>query len=78
MADKGTIKKVNKKTSKAIEVKTLEQLLADLATAQDELHESRKSHAAGELVNPRVITVKKKEIARLKTAIVAQSRKENA
>ena len=78
MADKTTTKKVNKKATKTIEVKTLEQLLADLTTAQNDLHESRKSHAAGELVNPRVITLKKKEIARLKTAIVIESRKENA
>lgn len=74
MADK----KTTVKNAKAVEVKTLEQLLADLETAENDIHESRKSHAAGELVNPRAITHKRKEIARLKTAIVKESRKENA
>lgn len=64
MADKKTTKPVS-------EVKTLEQLRADLATKQQDLIEAKRSHAAGELVNPRVLTSTKKEIARLHTAIRA-------
>ena len=33
--------------------------------------ETKRSHRAGELVNPRAITLGRKEIARLKTAIRA-------
>ena len=64
MADKKT-------TKKAEEVKTIEQLRADLTTKQTALLEARRGHAAGELANPRVLTVTKKEIARLHTAIRA-------
>lgn len=62
MADKKT-------TKKATEVKTIEALRAELATKQADLLEARRGHAAGELANPRVITVTRKEIARLHTAI---------
>lgn len=69
----------DKKVKKAEEVKTVEQLRSDLEAKQTELLEARKSHAAGELVNPRVITHTRKEIARLKTAIRVDelSEKEN-
>ena len=70
MADKKTTTKA-KSTKKATEVKTLEQLRADLATKSDELLQARRGNAAGELTNPRVITVTRKEIARLKFAIHA-------
>jgi len=55
----------------AKEVKTLEQLKAELLTKSADLLEARKGHRAGELVNPRVITHTRKDIARLKTAIRA-------
>jgi len=61
----------DKKTKKAEEVKTLEQLRTDLAAKQTDLLEARRGHAAGELANPRVITATRKEIARLQTAIRA-------
>lgn len=64
MADKKT-------TKKAEEVKTIEQLRADLATKQSDLLEAKRGHAAGELANPRVLTATKKEIARIHTAIRA-------
>jgi ribosomal protein L29 len=64
MADK-------KITKKAEEVKTIDQLRTELATKQTDLLEARRGHALGELANPRVITVTKKEIARLHTAIRA-------
>ncbi len=64
-------KKTTKKVVKASEVKSLEDLKTDLAAKQNDLLESRKSHRAGELVNPRVLGSIRKEIARLHTAIRA-------
>ena len=61
----------DKKTTKQT-VPTLEELATQLATKQTDLHEAKRSHAAGELVNPRVITQTRKEIARLKTTIRQQ------
>ena len=62
----------SKKTIKKAEVvKSLEDLRKDLAAKQNDLLESRKSHRAGELVNPRVLGSIRKEIARLHTAIRA-------
>lgn len=62
-----------KKTTakKADEVKTVEQLREELASKRQDLLEAKRSHAAGELVNPRVLTATRKEIARLLTAIRA-------
>ena len=75
MAEKTT--KATKSTAKkATEVKSLEQLKAELLTKQADLLESRKSHRSGELVNPRAITHTRKDIARLKTAIRAEELKE--
>lgn len=59
----------DKKVKKAEEVKSIEQLRADLQVKQADMLAARKSHAAGELVNPRVLTTTRKEIARLNTAI---------
>ncbi|HEU4716150.1 MAG TPA: 50S ribosomal protein L29 [Candidatus Saccharimonadales bacterium] len=61
----------DKKTTKAEEVKTLEQLRTELAAKREDLLAARRGHAAGELANPRVLTSTKKEIARLLTAIRA-------
>jgi ribosomal protein L29 len=58
-------------TKTASEVKTLEQLKDELVAKQNDLLETKRSHAAGELVNPRVLTSTRKEIARLNTAIRA-------
>ena len=62
-----------KKTTakKAVEVKTVEQLREELAVKQQDMLEAKRSHAAGELVNPRVLTHTRKEIARINTAIRA-------
>lgn len=60
-----------KTTKKAVEVPTLDDLRAKLVTERADLLEAKRSHAAGELVNPRVITKTRKEIARLSTAIRA-------
>lgn len=61
---------------KADVVKTVDELRAELATKQQDLNDSRRSHKAGELVNPRVLGQIRKEIARLKTAIRAAELKE--
>jgi ribosomal protein L29 len=61
----------DKKVKKAEEVKSIEQLRTDLQAKQADMLAARKSHAAGELVNPRVLTTTRKEIARLNTAIRA-------
>ena len=67
MAEKTT----RKTAKKAEEVKTLDQLREELAAKQQDQLEAKRSHAAGELVNPRVLTHTRKEIARLHTAIRA-------
>lgn len=54
---------------KAVEVKTLAQLQEELVKLRAENDESRRSHVAGELVNPHVLTVQRKNIARTLTAI---------
>ena len=62
-----------KKTAKKADVvKTIDELRAELATKQQDLNDSRRSHKAGELVNPRVLGQIRKEIARLLTTIRAQ------
>ena len=58
-------------TKKATEVKSIDQLRTELATKQADQLAAKRSHAAGELVNPRVLTATRKEIARLHTAIRA-------
>jgi large subunit ribosomal protein L29 len=67
-ADKTTKKAAPKK---AAEVKTIDQLREELTTKKVDQINSKRSHAAGELVNPRVLTTTRKEIARLHTAIRA-------
>lgn len=66
-----TVKKTTKVTMKADEVKTIDQLRTDLATKTTDLLQARRGNAAGELTNPRIITVTRKEIARLNFAIHA-------
>ena len=66
-----------KKTAKKADVvKTIDELRAELATKQQDLNDSRRSHKAGELVNPRVLGQIRKEIARWHTAIHAAELKE--
>ena len=72
MAADTTKKAAQKMTPKKdAEVKTIDQLKEELTTKQTEQITNKRSHAAGELVNPRVLTVTRKEIARLHTAIRA-------
>lgn len=56
--------------------KSLAQLRADVAARRAELVEQRRSHKAGELVNPHALTTTRKQIARLETAITAAERAE--
>jgi len=64
-------KKVVKAVKEAVEVKTIDQLRLDLIALQTNLIESKRGHKLGELTNPRVITVTRKKIARVQTAIRA-------
>lgn len=64
-------KKSTKQVVKATEVKNLETLNKELEAKMQDLLMSRKSHRAGELVNPRILGTTRKEIARLHTAIRA-------
>ncbi len=56
-------------TKKASEVKSVEALQTELAAKQQDLYDAKRSHQAGELVNPRVLGTTRKEIARIHTAI---------
>ena len=71
-------KKITKKAAPKVakEVKDLKALEKDLAAKRADYIEAKKSHLAGELVNPRVITTTRKEIARLMTAISAVKKSE--
>ena len=73
MADKKTTKvvKSTKKAKNAVEVKTIDQLRAELVTKQTDMVAAKRGHKLGELTNPRILTVTRKEIARLHTAIRA-------
>ncbi|MFZ2125692.1 MAG: 50S ribosomal protein L29 [Candidatus Saccharimonadales bacterium] len=58
-------------TKDAPEVKTIDQLKQDLTAKKTSMIEAKRGHKLGELANPRFITVTRKEIARLHTAIRA-------
>ena len=64
-----------KNAKDATVVKSLEELKAELQSKRNDLLEARKSHAAGELVNPKVLGVYRKDIARLLTQINAKESK---
>ncbi len=70
MAETKTTKKAVA-SKKATEVKTIDQLHEELTAKKADQIAHKRSHAAGELVNPRILTVTRKEIARLHTAIRA-------
>ena len=66
-----TVKTTNKapKAKEAVEVKTLDQLREDVTKLREDQRESLRSHKMGELINPRVITMQRKSIARALTAL---------
>jgi len=58
-----------KKTTKAAVVKTVDDLKKELAEKRHDLLQAKRSHAAGELVNPKALRSLRKDIARLLTQI---------
>ena len=58
-----------KKTVKAAVAKTIDDLKKELAEKRNDLLQAKRSHAAGELVNPKALRSLRKEIARLLTQI---------
>lgn len=68
MADKASTKKAAPKKAETKELSLVEQIAAKRA----DLLAARKSLAAGELVNPRVIASYRKDVARLLTQRNAQ------
>ena len=58
-----------KKTVKAAVVKTIDDLKKELAEKRNDLLQAKRSHATGELVNPKALRSLRKEIARLLTQI---------
>lgn len=67
MAEKKTTKKPV--TKEAHEVKTVAQLQKEITTKRADLLTYRRSLAAGELVNPQVISQTRREVARLLTSL---------
>lgn len=58
-----------KKSVKTAVVKTIDDLKKELAEKRNDLLQAKRSHAAGELVNPKALRSLRKEIARLLTQI---------
>lgn len=59
-----------KKTAKKADVvSTVDELKKQLAAKRQDLLEAKRSHAAGELVNPKALASYRKDIARLLTQI---------
>ena len=58
-----------KKTAKTAVVKTVDDLKKELAEKRNDLLQAKRSHAAGELVNPKALRSLRKDIARLLTQI---------
>lgn len=58
-----------KKTAKAAVVKTIDDLKKELAEKRHDLLQAKRSHAAGELVNPKALRSLRKDIARLLTQL---------
>ena len=53
----------------ATEVKNLETLQQELAAKRADLLEAQRGHRAGELANPRILGVYRREIAKILTEI---------
>ena len=62
---------LTKDKSKDAAVKTVEDLQKELVAKQQDLIAAKRSHKAGELVNPKVLATTRKDIARLMTQINA-------
>jgi ribosomal protein L29 len=57
-------------------VKETKSLAEQLVDAQNDMIEAKRSHKAGELVNPKVLGGYRKQIARIKTQIKQEATKE--
>lgn len=59
------------KKTEAAEVKLTDKasIEAEIATKLNDMHEAKRSLVAGDLLNPRVITHTRRDIARLKTKL---------
>lgn len=68
-AKKTTKKPVKQAKPVTPKVTSLTELQAELVAKRQDLLDARRSHVAKELVNHRVITTTRKEIARIMTAI---------
>ena len=62
-------KTVKKPAKNAEVVKSVDELKAEVATKRADLLEAKRSLAAGELANPRILGTYRKDIARLLTEI---------
>ncbi len=58
-----------KKITKAAVLKTVDDLKKEVAEKRNDLLQAKRSHAAGELVNPKALRSLRKDIARLLTQI---------
>ena len=58
-----------KNPTKAAVVKTVDDLKKEVAEKRNDLLQAKRSHAAGELVNPKALRSLRKDIARLLTQI---------
>ena len=82
MAKKAIETKATTKTVKAtvsasdLRKQSVKELSETLKTVKADLAEARRTHSAGELVNPRVLGMFKKTIARVQTLMVEKSREE--
>lgn len=61
-------------TTKDLRAQNVTELNDTLKSVKADLAEAKRSHAAGELVNPRVLSMFKKTIARVQTLIVEKTR----
>lgn len=78
MADKKPTKaaKTVKKSDKKPNEMTLDELHKQLETKRSDLLDAQRSHKAGELINPRVLSATRRDIARLKTAVSVAKKEE--
>lgn len=56
---------------------SLEELTETLRTVRADLAEARRALVAGELINPRLISMYRKTIARVQTLMIEKSREES-
>lgn len=70
------IKKISKATKDQKTVKSVNDLMLELANKQKDLIDAKKGHRLGELTNTCVLKATRKDIARLHTAIRLADKKD--